>query len=174
MERGEPQAIIGASLIILLLILTFAFKNTDNSTLSWVVFLGAILGGVFLVYVVTTSEVTWAKILSKAFFIIPILIAVGSLLFWGINATYDASKNSFTDYSNFLPWVFVWGLLILIYALEIFLFVKIDKTKNDLLKALTWIVGLSIYFVTGVIGAAIITPPSFGTYGTPLYRPKVK
>lgn len=174
MERGEPQAIIGVSIIILLLILTFAFKNTDNYTLSWIVFLGAILGGLFLIYVLTTSEVTWAKILSKSFFIIPILIAVGFLLFWGVTMSYNASKNSFTGYSNFLPWIFVGGILILVYALEIFLFIKIDKTKNALLKVLTWIVGISVYFVTGIIGAVIITPPSFGTYGTPLYKPKVK
>ena len=174
MKRGELQTIIGAFVIIILLILTFAFKNTDNSSLSWIVFLGAILGGAFLVYALTVTEVTWAKILSKIFFIIPILIAVGFLLFYGVTISYDVSKNSLTGYSNFLLGVFVWGLLILVYALEIFLFVKIDKTKNAWLKTLTWIVGISIYFVTGVIGAAIIYPPSFGTYGTPLYRPKIK
>ena len=178
MEEGELQTIIGAFIIIISLILTFIFKFTYKSIsrlpVSIIVFLGAIIGGSFLIYVLTTTEVKWARIVSKLFFIIPILTAVGFLSFWGITTSYNASKNSFIGYSQFLPWVFIWGILILIYALEILLFIKIDKTKNSFLKALTWIVGISIYFVTGVIGAIIVSPPFFGTYGTPMYKPKIK
>jgi hypothetical protein len=91
MERGELPAVIGIFLIIFLLVLTFAFRGTDNFTLSWIVFLGANLAGVFFVYVITSSEVEWVKVVSKAFFIIPLLIAISFLFYYGINMSYDVS-----------------------------------------------------------------------------------
>lgn len=172
MKKEEFALIFGILLIIFLAILTFIFKGTDNTGVSSIIFIGSILGGIFFVYILMVTKVKWASIVSKVFFIIPLLVAVGLLIFWGALMAYDVSRNSFTGYLEFTLGVFLWGSIIFVYILEIILFIKMDKNKNPILKVIAGIIGISTYFIVGVIGAAIVSPPSFGTYGTPLYRPK--
>ena len=131
-----------------------------------------LIGGGLLIYSLLITEVKWVKIMARVFFIIPILTAIVFIFIMGIMAY--RTPITIADKEAFFYSFAVGSLVTLGYGLEIVLFVMVSRKSHVVLKVLTGMVGAAIYFVTGVIGAAIITPPSFGTYGTPLYKPKKK
>lgn len=145
----------GIFLVILSLILVLTFRNTNKSIISLIVLISTILGGIFVIRAIKTTEETWLKWVLKLIFILPYLIFFFSVLLWnlfnetpGMGNSYNLSVASTWAFQNILPFLVI-----------ILLFFTLDKIKNIFLNVLTWIVGIIAYFIMGVIGAAFVSPP---------------
>jgi hypothetical protein len=153
MERGEIQAALGASLFVILFILTFGFANSRTKFIPFIIFFGLILCASLFAYSISTTQVKWVRITSKAFFLLPLLVI--TVCFVALLLNYVNLKEFFEG--------FLWdGLIILIILLVMILAFAlifwVNSEKNIFLKVITWVVGFFVYSIIAFF-AVITTNP---------------
>lgn len=154
---------------ILVLILASLFKISMSISVGlFFVMVTFITSLIFFLIALTTTKVTWVKRVCKGFFILPLGFTTVFLI-----SQLVRNFRWLNGFEKFYSLTYILAIILVFCGISFYI-IRMDNSKNNLMKIITYIGGILIYILSFFFVLSTFVFMNQQLYGTPLHRPKIK